>query len=401
MKETKTNALVIQAGGPTAVINQTLAGVVLEIRKYPQVSKIYGARHGIAGVVKHDFMDLTDYPADKLELIAKTPGSALGSTRDKADDEYCKKIFAVLKTHNIKYLFFIGGNDSASNCGIINAAAEAEDYELRVIHAPKTIDNDLLETDHCPGFGSAAKFVASAFAGVNLDNASLPGVYIGVVMGRHAGFLTASSILAKKYPDDGPHLIYLPEKPFNIIRFVEDVKNVFEKHGRCIAAVSEGVADEDGVPIAIKLSKQIERDAHGNVQLSGSGMLGDLLADEIKAKAGIKRVRADTLGYLQRSFLGCVSETDAKEAREVGVQAVRFAMSGDVDGSVVIKRAGDYKISYELVDLSRVAVGTKAMPDEFINGANGVTQAFINYLKPLVGELPSVEKLEAKQVQSL
>jgi len=375
------------------VINQTLAGVVLEARKYPQISKIYGAMHGIAGIVKQDFVDLTDYPEDKLELIAKTPSSALGSTRDKADDEYCRKIFAVLKTRDIEFLFWIGGNDGASNCGIINAAAKAENYELHVIHVPKTIDNDLLVTDHCPGFGSAAKFVASAFAGVNLDNVALPGVYIGVVMGRHAGFLTGSSILAKKYPDDGPHLIYLPEKPFNIIRFVEDVKNVYEKYGRCIVAVSEGVADEDGVPIAVKLSKQIERDAHGNVQLSGSGMLGDLLADEVRAKAGIKRVRADTLGYLQRSFLGCVSETDSKEAREVGVQAVKFAMSGDVDGSVVMKRTGDYKISYELVDLSRVASGTKAMPSEFIDGTNGVTQAFIDYVRPLVGELPAVEKL--------
>jgi len=171
------------------------------------------------------------------------------------------------------------------------------------------------------------------------------------------------------------------------------VKNVYKKYGRCVVAVSEGVADEDGVPIAIKLSKQIERDAHGNVQLSGSGMLGDLLADEIKAKAEIKRVRADTLGYLQRSFLGCVSETDAKEAREVGAQAVRFAMSGDVDGSVVMRRAGDYKISYELVELSRVAGGTTTMADEFIEGANGVTQKFVDYIRPLVGELPAVCRL--------
>lgn len=393
MNKQKTNALVLQSGGPTAVINQTLVGVVSECRKYPQISKIYGARHGITGIVKQDFVDLTDYPADKLEFIAKTPGSALGSTRDKADDEYCKKIFDVLKAHNIEFLFWIGGNDGASNCGIINAAAKAENYELHVIHIPKTIDNDLLVTDHCPGFGSAAKFVASAFAGVNLDNMALPGVYIGIVMGRHAGFLTASSILAKKYPDDGPHLIYLPERPFNIIRFVEDVKNVYNKYGRCIVAVSEGIADEDGVPIATKLAKQIERDAHGNVQLSGSGVLGDLLADEIRAKAEIKRVRADTLGYLQRSFLGCVSETDSKEAREVGVQAVKFAMSGDVDGSVVMRRGEGYNISYELVELSQVSTGTTHMLDGFIDGTNGVTQTFIDYVRPLVGELPVIEKL--------
>ena len=393
MSEKNNNALVLQAGGPTAVINQTLVGIVLELRKYPQVSKIYGARHGIAGIVKQDFVDLTDLSTEHLERIAKTPSSALGSTRDKADGVYCKKIFDVLKIHGIKYLFWIGGNDGASNCGIINAAAQAENYELHIIHVPKTIDNDLLVTDHCPGFGSAAKFVASAFAGVNLDNQALPGVYIGIVMGRHAGFLTASSVLAKKYPDDGPHLIYLPEKPFNILRFVEDVKNIYEKYGRCVVAVSEGVADEDGVPIATKLAKQVERDAHGNVQLSGSGVLGDLLADEIKAKLGLKRVRADTLGYLQRSFLGCVSETDSREAREVGIQAVKFAMSGDVDGSVVMKRGNEYNISYELVDLSQVAKGTKPMPDEFIDGNSGVTEKFIEYVKPIVGELPVIEKL--------
>jgi len=399
MTEKKANALIIQAGGPTAVINQTLVGVVLEARKYSQISKIYGAKHGIVGILKQDFVDLTDYPADQLELIAQTPGSALGSTRDKADEEYCKKIFAILKMHDIEFLFWIGGNDGASNCGIINAAAKADNYELHVIHVPKTIDNDLLVTDHCPGFGSAAKFVASAFAGVNLDNSALPGVYIGVVMGRHAGFLTAASVLAKKYSDDGPHLIYLPEKPFNIHYFVRDVKEVYEKYGRCVVAVSEGIVDEDDMPIALKLSKQIERDAHGNVQLSGSGVLGDLLAEEIRSKAEIKRVRADTLGYLQRSFLGCVSETDAKEAREVGQQAVRFAMSGDVDGSVVMKRSGDYNINYELVELSQVACGTKPMPDEFIAGTNGVTSAFIDYVKPLVGELSVVERLDAPKVE--
>jgi len=399
MNEENNKALVLQAGGPTAVINQTLVGIVLELRKYPQVSKVYGALHGITGILKQDFVDLTDCSSEHLEQVARTPSSALLSTRDKADDEYCKKIFAFLKMHGIKYLFFIGGNDGASNCGIINAAAKAENYELHVVHVPKTIDNDLLVTDHCPGFGSAAKFVASAFAGANLDNMALPGVYIGVVMGRHAGFLTASSVLAKKYSDDGPHLIYLPEKPFNIIRFVEDVKSVYEKHGRCVVAVSEGIADEDGVPIATKLAKQIERDAHGNVQLSGTGMLGDLLADEIRAKAGIKRVRADTLGYLQRSFLGCVSETDAREAREVGVQAVKFAMGGDVDGAVVIKRGDRYNISYELVELSRVAGGTTKMADEFIEGDNFVTEKFVEYVKPIVGELPEVVRLNAPEIK--
>ncbi|MFH1946967.1 MAG: 6-phosphofructokinase [Candidatus Magasanikbacteria bacterium] len=398
---TKSNALVLQAGGPTAVINQTLVGVVLEARKYSQISKIYGAQHGIAGVIKQDFVDLTDYPIDKLELIAKTPSSALGSTRDKADNEYCKKMFDILKKHDIKYLFFIGGNDGASNCGIINTAAQAENYELHVIHVPKTIDNDLLVTDHCPGFGSAAKFVASAFIGVSLDIVAFGGVYVGVVMGRHAGWLTASSVLAKRRSEDGPHLIYLPERAFNEEQFIKDVQSVYDKYGYCVVAVSEGIHDGSGEAMAARLCKEKEYDPHGNVRLAGTGALGDLLVDLIKTKTNIKRVRADVFGFLQRSFPGFVSEVDSKEAREVGVQAVKFAMSGDVDGSVVMKRTDDYNISYELVELSQVANGTKPMPDEFIDGNNGVTQMFVDYVKPLVGELAVVERLEASRVEKI
>lgn len=197
--------------------------------------------------------------------------------------------------NNIKYFFYIGGNDSADTCRIINEEAENANYELRVIHIPKTIDNDLCITDHCPGFGSAARFVAQAFMSINLDNASLPGVFIGVVMGRHAGFLTASSVLGRQSEADGPHLVYTPEKPFNIHYFVRDVKKVYEKYGRCIVAVSEGIVDENKAPIATTLAKQIERDAHGNVQLSGNGVLGDLLAETIKSHTGISRVRVDRL----------------------------------------------------------------------------------------------------------
>jgi 6-phosphofructokinase 1 len=393
MSKLTANALIAQGGGPTVVINQSLVGAILEAKKSPEIEHIYGAHFGVKGIVKEDFVDLTNISEVDLDLIAKTPGAALGSTRDRPDEEYCKKMFEVMKKYNIKYFFYIGGNDSADTCRIVNEEAVKNNYELRIIHIPKTIDNDLLVTDHCPGYGSAAKFVAEAFMGVNLDNASLPGVFIGVVMGRHAGFLTAASVLAKKDESDGPHLIYTPEKPFNVHYFVRDVKSYYEKYGRCVVAVSEGIVDEEKTPIVNKLAKQIECDAHGNVQLSGNGVLGDLLAETIKSHTGINRVRVDTFGYLQRSYVGCVSTTDALEAREVGKRAVQYAISGDVDGSVVIVRGVDYNIDYKLVNLTEVAAKTKTMPEEFFAGDNMVSAKFIEYVKPLVGDLPIVKRL--------
>ncbi len=395
-------ALVAQGGGPTAVINQSLAAVVLEARKFPEITKVYGARHGVRGILNEDFFDLTQATTQNLEQIAVTPASALGSTRDKPDMEYCRRMFKVMLAHEIRYFFYIGGNDSADTCLIINEQAKAQGYELRTIHVPKTIDNDLMGTDHCPGYGSAARFVAQAFSGANLDNRALPGVYIAVVMGRHAGFLTAASIFAKKFPDDGPHLIYLPERVFDPDKFVRDVEDVYARYGRCVAAVSEGIQDKNGQTILTALKQgDAERDAHGNVQLSGTGALGDLLADLIKSKTKIKRVRADTLGYLQRSFLGCISAVDASEAREVGEKAVQFSVWHNVDGSVAIKRVGDYAVEYELVDLEEVAGKSKQMPDEFISGDNMVTEAFKNYCRPLLGVLPPMDRLAAPAVHKI
>jgi ATP-dependent phosphofructokinase / diphosphate-dependent phosphofructokinase len=201
--------LVAQGGGPTAVINQSLVGVVLEARRQRGVDLVYGARHGVRGIVNEDFVDLTQETSHNLEMVAHTPSSALGSTRDKPDLKYCHEIFKVLQAHGIGHFFYIGGNDSSDTVRIVSEEAAQAGYPLRTIHIPKTIDNDLVGSDHTPGFPSAARFVAQAFAGVNLDNAALPGVYVGVVMGRHAGFLTAASALGKKFADDGPHLIYL------------------------------------------------------------------------------------------------------------------------------------------------------------------------------------------------
>ena len=395
--------LVAQGGGPTAVINQSMVGVVLESRKFSRIEAVYGAAHGVRGILDEDFFDLSQETTHNLEMVAATPSSGLGSTRDKPDLKYCREIFKVLRAHRIGAFFYIGGNDSSDTVRIVSEEARKADYALRCIHIPKTIDNDLVENDHTPGFPSAARYVAQAFTGVNLDNAALPGVYIGVVMGRHAGFLTAASAMARKFADDGPHLIYMPERTFEIDGFLSDVKAVYDRLGRCIVAVSEGIHDGSGEPVITRLAKAVERDAHGNVQLSGSGALADLLTQKIKDELKITRVRGDTLGYIQRSFIGCVSDVDQNEAREVGEKAVQYAMLGERDGSVAIRRTGDYAVSYDLVPLQTVAGKTRTMPDEFISvSGNDVTGAFRQYLRPLLGSgMPDAHRLRLNKVPKI
>jgi 6-phosphofructokinase 1 len=285
---------------------------------------------------------------------------------------------------------------------IVAEEAKTADHGLRAIHIPKTIDNDLVGFDHTPGYPSAARFVAQAFAGANLDNLALKGVYVAVVMGRNAGFLTAASAMARKYPGDGPHLIYLPERAFHVDKFLTDVKAAFERHGRCIVAASEGIHDDKGEAIITKLMGKTEKDAHGNVQLSGTGALADLLCEEVRTKLGIKRVRGDTFGYLQRSFVGCVSKVDQREAREVGEKAVQYAMLGAGDGSVAIRRVGDYAVDYPLIPLETVAGKTRVMEDEFISAAGAdVTPAFADYLRPLLGaDTIEVTRLRAAKVET-
>lgn len=394
-------AVIAQGGGPTAVINQSLVGIIEEAKKHPEITSIYGALRGVEGIVDEEFIDLTQETSRNLNAVALTPSSALLSTRVKPDKAYCKEIFKVLKAHEIRYFYYIGGNDSSDTVRILNEYAKTEAYDLRVIHVPKTVDNDLIGNDHTPGYGSAARFVMRAFAGINLDMRALGGVYVGVIMGRHAGFLAASASAARKFTDDGPHLIYLPERAFDQEKFLNDVKRVYDRIGRCIVAVSEGITDENGVPLVTKYLKELEQDAHGNINISGNGALGTILADMIKDNLHIKRVRADTFGYIQRCFLGNVSDVDQKEAREVGEKAVQFSVSQGKDGSVCIKRVGNYAVDYELLPFEAVAGLTKRMPDEFINSAgNDVTSAFMDYLRPLLGEdsLP-VAVLRAPKVE--
>ncbi len=393
----KGNAVIGQSGGPTSVINQSLVGVVREMKKAGIVDQLLGARHGVRGIVNDDFISLIDVPDELLERIAATPAAALGSTRDKPDQAYCEKIFQSFAKHNVRYFFYIGGNDSADTARIVGELAAKSGHDLKVFHIPKTIDNDLRVHDHTPGYGSGARFVAAAIMGDNYDNRSLPGIKVDVIMGRNAGFLTAASVLARQHDNDGPHLIYVPEAPLSEEKFLKDVDRIYSKHGRCLIAASEGVAHLDGETWAEAMSSNLERDSHGNIQLSGTGALGDYMASLITRKlqppSGKKlRVRADTFGYLQRSFPGFVSETDAREAHLVGQMAVRYAAEGQSGGSVAMRRisGGEYRIETFLTPLNTVARETKHMDQSYIIDGNNISDAFKQYARPLVGPLPRV-----------
>ena len=404
MPSAKGNAVVGQSGGPTSVINQSLVGVITEARKHGHIDRLLGARHGVRGIVNDDFIELNNVPEDLLNRIAQTPASALGSTRDKPDAAYCEEIFQSFQKRNVRYFFYIGGNDSADTARIVGDMAKSAGYDLTVYHVPKTIDNDLRVHDHTPGYGSAAKFVAAAIMGDDFDNRSLPGIKVDVIMGRHAGFLTAAAALARRRDGDGPHLVYVPEAPLSEDKFLADVDAVYKKRGRCLIAVSEGISQPGGKTWAEAMQGNLEKDAHGNVQLSGTGALGDYLAGlitkKLQAPGGKKlRVRADTFGYLQRSFPGFVSEVDAREARLVGETAVRYSATGEGGkdgGSVAMRRVSNspYRIETHLTPLHTVARETKHLEESYIRNGNDVTEKFLEYARPLVGPLPVVGTFE-------
>lgn len=389
------NAVVGQSGGPTGVINQSLVGVIEEVCEHKCIHNLYGAHHGVRGIVNEDFFDLKKLSRRELDDIARTPSAALGSTRDKPDQDYCNRIFDVFRKNDVRYFFYIGGNDSASTAHIVNLLAQEANYDLKVFHIPKTIDNDILVTDHCPGYGTAATFVAHAVIGDDLDNRAIPGIKIDIVMGRNAGFLTAASMLAHRREDDGPHLIYIPERPVALEQMAEDIMAVYDRLGRCMVVVSEGICSPDSNKLwDEKIQEVVEKDDHGNIQLSGTGALADFLAGYMKKKTGIKRVRADTFGYLQRSFPGLISHSDATEARYCGRMAVYYAVGSNSAASVGFQRFGKgdrYRIDTFMTTLASVAVKTKSLPDEYINEAgNNILPHFAEYVSPLVGQLPEV-----------
>ncbi len=391
------NAIVGQSGGPTVVINESLVGVVKAAKRSGVIPQVLGGVHAVKGILADHFIDLSAESDTDLEAVAMTPAAALGSVRKKPTEDECRRVLDICRKRDVRYFFYIGGNDSAETAHLLSNMANSAGYAMRLFHVPKTIDNDLRVTDHCPGYGSAARFVASAFIGDDLDNRSLPGVKIDVVMGRHAGFLTAASALARTRPGDGPHLVYLPEIVFDVPRFEADVKRIVERWGRCVVAVSEGVHDASGK----LLGETAEKDSHGNVQLSGSGSLGDLLASFVKRALGKEaRVRADTLGYLQRSFVGVRSESDAREARRVGEEAVKAATSGAFEsGSVAMRRVSNspYAVEYFVTPLDSVAKVTKSFPQEWIHpDGNDVLDPFLEYARPLVGELPRTRLLNGR-----
>ncbi len=408
-------ALIGQSGGPTAVINESLVAAVLALRKLKDVKKILGMRHGVNGLIKSppDTIDLTRTSDSHLRLIARTPSAALGSSRDKPDAAYCQKILDACTRLKARYFFYIGGNDSSDTCRIVSELARSSGSDLRCFHIPKTIDNDLMGSDHCPGFASAARFLTMAFMSDSMDNASLPGVKINVVMGRHAGFLTAAAALAKVgggkaalrfASHNGPHLIYVPEVPFNSADFLRSVEAVYRKLGRCQIAVSEGIVDAQGRPIATTLVKNLDKDMHGNVQLSGVGALGDALADLVKdnlktAAGKPPRVRADTFGYMQRCWPDR-SPVDVKEAGGAAKFAVKLAAQGHASGSVAIVRTSSkpYKAEFRHIELSDVAGKTRHLPAEFIEpgdglAGSGISKKFVDWCKPLVGPLPEMARL--------
>ena len=385
-------AVIGQSGGPTAVINRSLVGFIKEATN-KEYEEVLGARHGLSGMLSEDFVDLSKLSDSQLYGIAKTPAAALGSVRKKPTEEDIEKLISIFEKQNIRYFFYIGGNDSAETANLVSEGAKQIGYEMKAFHIPKTIDNDLLETDHCPGYGSAARFVAHAFQGDDADNRSLNGIKINVLMGRHAGWLTAASTLGKSSEEDGPHLVYVPEKVFNIDEFLKDVKEVYESLGRCVVAVSEGIHNKEGDYFLQTYASDTgsglagKTDSHGNIQLSGSGALGDTLTNIVSEHIDGARVRADTFGYLQRSFLADISEVDAEEAERVGRHSVIASLDLQ-SGSVILKRqlSETYYCDVDVVDLDKVAKNTKDMPEEFLDNKKPyVTNEFFKYAMPLTG----------------
>ncbi len=385
------NAIIGQSGGPTCAINATLAGVIDSLLKSKKIDKVYGTINGIHGVLNNNLRELNKIFEDRsnLNLLKLTPSSYLGSCRfklpnDGENDELYESIFDVLKKRNIQFFFYIGGNDSMDTVMKLNLYAKKHNKKLTVIGIPKTIDNDLWGTDHCPGFGSAAKYVATSVSEIARDAYcyAVKSITIVEIMGRNAGWLTASSALAKSENQTAPDLIYLPEKPFNIENFFEDIEDRFKTKNNLIIAVSEGIKDENGNYVTAS-SDTLKNDQFGHAQLGGAAKF---LECAVKSKFGCK-CRSIEINVLQRCASHFASKTDIDESFKIGKSAVSCALKGISGEMMIFKRnSGDqYKISVETMDINKIANKEKQMPKNFINSrGNGVTKAFINYARPLI-----------------
>lgn len=393
MKNLVGAAIFAQSGGPTSVINASAAGVFTEALKQKNITAVYGAAYGIQGVLNEDFYDISKEDAYELNLLKYTPSSALGSVRYKlkdykVDDTDYKRILEVFKKYNIRYFFYNGGNDSMDTCNKISKFIKKSGYDCNVIGVPKTIDNDLYGTDHCPGFGSAAKYIATSIMEMSLDAKvyDIPSILIIETMGRNAGWLTGASAIAT-YKGEGPDLIYLPEVPFSIDKFISDIKGVCDKNNnQCIVVVSEGVKDENGTLIGEILSKSdsSKTDSFGHKQLGGVALH---LASLVKEKLGFK-TRSIEFSLLQRCASHLASKVDVEETFKAGVKAVKAAVNGSTDKMVIYKREmvnGKYKCKVTLGSLTLAANTEKIVPRDWINKeGNFVTQEFIDYVLPLI-----------------
>ncbi|MDF2520138.1 MAG: 6-phosphofructokinase [Clostridia bacterium] len=384
------NCLVAQSGGPTSVINASACGVIQEAFKTGQINEVYGALNGIAGVLNEQLFSFNQESPEEIELLKVTPASALGSCRyklkslDQSEGDF-RRVIEVFKAHNIRYFFYIGGNDSMDTAHKVSQYAQKVGYELKSIGVPKTIDNDLPVTDHTPGFGSAAKFIATSVKEVGLDARvyNYNTVTICEIMGRNAGWLTASAALAKKYEDEAPHFVYLPEIPFSFEQFDKDVRYALENYNYAVVAVSEGIKNEEGKYISELIAENHMKDAFGHVQLGGvSSILEAYVSQNI-----CKKVRTVNYSTTQRSAAHWASLTDNEEAYLCGQMAVRYAIEGHTGKMVGLFRENtpEYKCTTQLIDLDDVANQEKSIPREWISEAgNNLNQEAIDYITPLI-----------------
>jgi ATP-dependent phosphofructokinase / diphosphate-dependent phosphofructokinase len=406
------NCLVAQSGGPTAVINASVAGVVSEALNHPCIAEIYGGLNGVLGILQEDLIDLAEESQQNIRGLRYTPASALGTCRFKLEkDEDFERVLEVFQAHEIRYFFYVGGNDSQDTADKISKLAQEKGHEMRVIGIPKTIDNDLVGTDHTPGYGSVVKYISTVVREFGLDHQSMGQhdlVSIIEVMGRNAGWIAAGATLAKRrdHPNDPPHLIYLPEKTFSRQKFIEDIQGVLKKERHCLVVVGEGLRDKDGNYLANASSKQ---DDFGHDQLGG---VGDHLASLVEENLAVK-ARSAKLGIGQRAAAHCSSQTDNDEAYLVGQMAVRAAIAGESDKMVTLVRNGDepYQCETGLAPLSDIANGVKEIPESWI-AEDGVSLSFqfIKYVQPLIqGEvevphvngLPEFVRLSKKRIRRI
>lgn len=380
------NALVVHGGGPTAVMNSSLYGVIEEAAENPRVGVVYGAIGGMEGIIKENLMNLSAFDAETLKRLLVTPGSAIGSSRYPVTDEDYKKIPIIMEKYRIRYLLPNGGNGTMDTCGkIYDACVKAGYSSLRVVGIPKTIDNDIAVTDHTPGYGSAAKYVAATTAEIAADVNSLP-IHVCIIeaLGRNAGWITAASALARKRQGDAPHLIYLPERPFDEEQFLTDVRALHEKLGGVVVVVSEGLKKADKTPIVEPIFKTKRAVYYGDIS--------SYLAELVIKRLGIK-ARSEKPGLAGRASVPWQSETDREEAVTVGREALKAAVGGSTGVMIGFVRKntenGSYRIETTKIPIEKVMLLEKTVPDEFINDkGNDVTPAFTGWCRPLVGWLP-------------